>query len=443
MSGGRGRATIFAVARNVFFCCALFWLCSLAAWGEPLTLDASVARVLGTHPVLADYRARVVQAEAQVDLAWVPGRPTLAVSGNYTNQNPVLISTAGIGSQTYNNGIGNLLLTQTLATFGRLHYAVAAAELNRESLREQLRFQEDQLVDQTVATYCAALVAERNVSIAEDNLASQRLHLQDSRVARKAGTVADFDVLRSEAAVSQAERDLLAALNGRQQSRAALMTLLGERVSTTVELMALALPGKPPEDVEKELDEALARRPDLRAVEQAVLAAEAQVGLAETQDAPTLVLQSGVTPRNPVGLTPGFQWLTSLALNIPLFDGGNAGAQADAARAAVLSLRAQLENAKRNVRLDIFNTWLDLKTRWDTIEVSRRNVDQAAEAFRIAILRYRFGLGTNVELLDARSALTSAQTAEAQAYYSYITSWGHYQRIIGKPWPAVKASGGG
>lgn len=419
----------------------LLLLLATGGWGEPLTLESSVARVLGTHPILADYRARVEQAEAQVDLAWVPGRPTLAMSGNYTNQNPVLHSLSGsggsVGGQTYDNGIGNLLLTQTLATFGRLHFAVLAAELNRESLREQLRFQEDLLTDQTVAAYCAALVAERNVTIAEDALASQRSHLQDSRVARKAGTVADFDVLRSEAAVSQAERDLLEALNGRRQSRANLLTLLGDRVSREVELEALALPGVPPEDVETELDAALARRPDLRAVEQAVAAGEAQVGLAETQDAPTLVLQSGVTPRNPIGVNPSFQWLTSVFLNIPLFDGGNAGAQADAARAAVLSLRAQLENAKRNVRLDIFNTWLDLKTRFDTIAVARKNVDQAAEAFRIASMRYRFGLGTNVELLDARSALTNAQTAEAQAYYNYITSWGHYQRIIGLPWPKV------
>jgi len=433
----RGRATIFRVARITLFCCALL-LGAGGAGAEPLTLDASVARVLGTHPIIADYRARVAQAEAQVDQAWVLGRPTLGMSGNYTNQNPVLVSTSGLGSQAYNNGIGNLLLSQTIATFGRLHYQVLAAELNRESLREQLRFQEDVLIDQTVTAYCAALVAERNVTIAEDNLASQRSHLADSRVARKAGTVADFDVLRSEAAVSQAERDLLEALNGRRQSRANLMTLLGERVSTEVELEALQLPGTPPENVEKELDDALARRPDLRAVEQAVAAGEAQVGLAEHLDAPTLVFQSGVTPRNPVGLTPEFQWLTSLALNIPLFDGGNADAQADAARAAVQSLRAQLENAKRNVRLDIFNTWLDLKTRFETIAVARRNVDQAAEAFRIAVLRYRFGLGTNVELLDARSALTQAQTAEAQAYYNYITSWGHYQRIIGLPWPKVK-----
>lgn len=417
----------------------LVLLCALVCGAEPLTLDATVARVLNTHPILADYRARVVQAEANVDLAWVPGRPTLAMTGNYTNQNPVLhnIGSGGaVGGQTYNNGIGNLLLTQTIASFGRLHYAVLEAELTRESVREQLRYQEDLLVDQSVSAYCAALVAERNVTIAEDALASQKSHLADSRVARKAGTVADFDVLRSEAAVSQAERNLLAAANGRLQTRAALMTLLGARVSAPVELEALGLPGTPPSDVEKELDEALARRPDLRAVEQAVLAGEAAVGLAESQDAPTLALQSGVTPRNQIGVNPPFQWLTSLVLSIPLFDGGNADAQADAARAEVQSLRAQLENAKRDVRLDIYNTWLDLKTRFETIAVAKRNVDQASEAFRIATLRYKFGLGTNVELLDARASLTDAQTAEAQAYYDYITSWGHYQRVIGLPWPS-------
>jgi outer membrane protein TolC len=284
-------------------------------------------------------------------------------------------------------------------------------------------------------------VAERNLTIAEDALKAQRSHLEDARVARQAGTVADFDVLRSEAAVSQAERDLLSAQNLRSQSRANLLTLLGERVTTSVALAALELPGEPPRDVEKELDEALARRPDLVAVERAVAAAEAQVGLAEVQDAPTLVLQSGVTPRNQIGINPAFQWLTSLVLNIPLFDGGSAAAQAEVARQAVLSLRAQLENARRQVRLDIFNTWLDLKTRFDTLAVARKNVAQAAEAFRIASLRYRFGLGTNVELLDSRTALTTAQTAEARAYYDYISSWGHYQRIIGLSWPRGKTGG--
>ncbi len=404
------------------------------ARADVLTLRQSVDRALETSPVLQNFRAQVAQAEANVDLARSLGRPTLNLQGTYQYATP-----PG-GQFATDNGIGVLVLQQAIATFGRLHFSVLAAQLSVEQARQNLTYQQDLLVEQVVAAYSQALIARHAVAIAEDNLKSQQRHLRDAQVARKAGIVADFDVLRTEAAASQAERDLLAAQNLQRQTMAALQTQLSEPVRQERELEELAMPGPPPDPSNDEVEQALLRRPDLNAAETAVRQGEALVGLAESGDAPALNLQTQLQERNPVGTTPQLQYTAGLVFSWPLFDGGVAGAQSEAARQAVLSLRAQLTDAVRQAKLDLFNAGSDLATQWETVRVAERNVVQAREALRIAELRYKFGLGTNVELLDAQSAYTTAQLAEVRAHYDYIAKWARFSRLMGVEWPPAAAN---
>lgn len=409
----------------------LLLLVSLAQ-AEVLTLEQSVKQALDTSPVLENFAAQVAAAEARVNLARAAGMPTLSMASSYTFASP-----PG-GRLATNNGLGSLVLQQAIATFGQLHWSVAAARLGVEVARENLGFQRDLLVEQVVAAYSDALVARRAVAISEDNLKSQQRHLRDARVARKAGLVAEFDVLRTEAAASQAERDLLAAQNLQRQTMAALMTQLNESVRLSRDLEDLELPGPPPDPTDEELQHALSIRPDLLAAENAVAQAEALVGLAESGNAPNLSFLTGLTEQNPVGTTPQLQYQAGLVFTWPLFDGGVANANSEAARAAVISLRAQLSDAIRQAKLDAFKAASDLSTQWDTVRVAKANVVQAGEALRISELRYRFGLATNVELLDAQAAYTSAQLAEVRAHYDYISKWARFSRLMGVEWPAVQ-----
>jgi outer membrane protein TolC len=117
-----------------------------------------------------------------------------------------------------------------------------------------------------------------------------------------------------------------------------------------------------------------------------------------------------------------------LNLQIPLFDGGLTQARSQQAREIVEQLQALYEGSRRNALLEINGLQLELRNRFQRLEVAQRNLDSAQEAARIARLRYQNGLSTNVELLDSEAALTAAQNDTVASRYQYLQSLARYQR---------------
>jgi len=139
-------------------------------------------------------------------------------------------------------------------------------------------------------------------------------------------------------------------------------------------------------------------------------------------------------------MSPGQQWVTGVVLNLPLYDGGAARAQAGQAREAVRGLAANLEAVRRAVRLDVEDSFLNLASRWQRITQARQGLEEATEAARVAEVRYGAGLSTSTELLDAQTALVSARQALLAARYGYLGAAVSWNRAISGEFP-VEAPG--
>ncbi|MBS2037673.1 TolC family protein [bacterium] len=394
-----------------------------------LSLAQVQQEALQHSPSLREGESKVRESRYKVDEAYTLVNPTLQLTASGNRITPPV--QFGIGGQTlvtvqpeYNYNVG-LSLRQTLLTFGRLKWSAAAAELSEKAVQADLQDRRLRVLEEASVAYYEAVSSAEQVHIAEDQLKARQAHLQEAIKLVKAGSAAPFDVKRDEAAQAQAEQQLLEARNRAGLARIRLFTLLdrpdgGEKLELSTE----DLPGPPAEELERSLE----RRYDLAASRWGAQAAQARVSLAESQDAPNLGLQTDYVTRNQVAFSPARQWTVGLNLQLPLYDGGLTEARSAQAREVVEQLQALYDQAHRSAALELQSLILDLGSRYQRLAVTERNLASAAEAARIARLRYQNGLSTNVELLDAEAAFTAAQQEKVAARYQYLQTWARYRR---------------
>jgi outer membrane protein TolC len=393
-----------------------------------LSLQQVQQEALLHSPSLREGESKVRESRYKVDEAYTLVNPTVQLTANGSRVTPPV--EYGIGGVTlvtvqpeysYSAGVS---LRQTLLTFGRLRWAAASAELSEKAVKADLQDRRLRVLEEASLAYYEALATADQVRVAEEQVTARQAHLQDAVKRVQAGPGTPFEIKRDEAALAQAEQTLLEARNRADLARVRLFTLIdrpdhGENLETVEEL---------PPPPNEPLESALARRYDLAASRWGVDAAEARVSLAESQDAPNLGMQTDYTTRNQVAFSPARQWTVGLNLQVPLYDGGLTEVRTLQAREIALQLEALDEQARRNASLELKSLVLDSTSRYQRLEVSERNLSSATEAARIARLRYQNGLSTNVELLDAQSALTAAQQEKVSARYQYLQTLARYRR---------------
>lgn len=405
------------------------WFLLILALTGQLTVDQAQQRALATSPVLREYRSRSNEALYRVDEAYTQAAPTLNLNTFYLHQNPPV----NIGTQPVilaDNFNATLSLRQAIYTFGRLEWSAAAAELQMKSSQAELAREEARVNEEAALAYYDALLTQEQMAIAEDNLKSREAHLSDARKLEEAGVAARFDRVRDEAAFAKAGQGVLEAANRRDVARARLFILIAEPRGSNTTLQAPPAPSPPPVGLQESLERALSSRPEMLAAGFAVDAAHARVELAEAQNNPNLHFQTDFISRTANAIQPGNSWQAGLYLTFPLFDGGVSEAKANQAREVVNQLEAIRDNLKRQISLDVESLYLDLVSRWQRVEVARKEALAAEEAARVARLRYLEGISPNVERLDAESALTSAQLDLARARYEYLAGLARWRRAV-------------
>ena len=93
----------------------------------------------------------------------------------------------------------------------------------------------------------------------------------------------------------------------------------------------------------------------------------------------------------------------------------------------------QLKQTVEGVQLDVRSVYLSLKASEQSIQTSSAAVGLAEEDYKIKVVRYQAGVGTNLDVLDAQLALTTAKNNFLQAMYSYNNFRARLDKSMGVP----------
>ncbi|MBX3171975.1 MAG: TolC family protein [Candidatus Eremiobacteraeota bacterium] len=395
----------------------MMWLWS-PSWGEPLSLEQACQQALQQSPGIARLQARVLEMLQKVAEVEAGGNPRLDLQAGYSYMAPSL-SFSGFPLIVNNNYRAGVILEQALATFGRLSWGRQAAELQVRSLEQELVRERQRLEYQVAVAYSRLQLARQAIEVAELSLQSRRRLLQDLNLREKAGASAKFEVLLAEVARAQDQQRLVLAQQQSQLAQSQLQVLLGWPRARPVETLPLPEGAQVPLPTpEQALETALKQRAELQAMNYAVQAAEARVHLEESQSNPTLGLQTRYDQRNATTFQTSNQWSVGLEMRWPLFDGGLARARSRQAEAVVSQLRAGRRELERQIRLEVEEALVRCGSAFENLEVARHNLTSAGEAARLGELRFRAGVSTHQEVLDAQAHLREARQSLFEAQQS-------------------------
>jgi outer membrane protein len=160
--------------------------------------------------------------------------------------------------------------------------------------------------------------------------------------------------------------------------------------------------------------EAEVRRPDLKAAEAQVKAAQAGVDVVQAQGRPSVSLSAGPTwaEVDRGSLNGG---LIGVTVNVPIFTGFDTTYRVRAAEAQVDLKAAQLDRLRNQVALDVWKAYQSLTTANQSLKTTVDLVASAEQSERVALGRYKAGVGTVLDLLTAQSALAGARLQRIQA----------------------------
>lgn len=396
-------------------------------------LDDLVARAGVGNTSIQEAASRLALARSMSRRADADRAPQLGVGAGVTRQAGA--NTPG-GTRPATVVAVGADLSWELDLFGRLAKASDAAALDaqgREALLQSTRL----LVQAEVAqTYLALCAADAERTLVRETVAAYQGSLQLTERRYRAGDVAELDVARVRTELASTEAEAWALDRHRAELEHALAVLVGEPASSFglgAGLWVSVLPVVPagvPATV-------LARRPDVSAAQSGILAAQARLGVAKAAWFPDIALTTAGGFASPeIGdlfKWSARAWSVGALLSLPVFDGGRRQAGVDGAAAqldlALAGHRGQVLVAFREVEDQLSA----LRLLQEQAQAQGRAVEAASRATVLSDSRYRNGLVSQLELLDARRSELRNRRQALQVKSA------QYQATVG----LIRALGGG
>lgn len=336
-----------------------------------------------------------------------------------------------------NQASASLSITQGIDLAGvvRLAKQIGDVELQIQTLELQRLGQE--VAFTTRSGYYSLLRAESLVKVNEAAVVQSKEQLRVAESQFKAGTVAQFDVLRAKTQLANNQQALISARNQVLINKNAFANTLGVNPATVIELMAPQETREkdplPELDESKLIGEALTKRPEAQQAELALDKAHKNLKLTGRGLSPSLAasLSTNYNP-NPAFIGDRATGSFGLSLSVPLSDGGAVRAQSDAARSDQRAAEIQKDQYLRGIQSEVQQAVIAVKDAHERAETAWQAVEEAREAYRIAGVRFREGVDTQLSVNDAQTALTQAETNIVNARYDYLTALARLARALGK-----------
>lgn len=399
-------------------------------FGSP-RLEALVQEALAGSSDLRTAAQRVRQADIALQTAGAAQLPGVSVSaGSSANRSE--------GASTRKSTSVSLSVGYEVDLWGRLAAGEQGARAALEASRYDLETARITLTASVATTYFQWLALRERVAIARQSLETAERVLRVVQARARNGVATPLEVSQQTTTVLQ-QRTALAPLEEQvRQTASALALLLGREpvgfdVGGDEGLMALDAPAVAPG-----LPSALlARRPDLRAAEARLAAADADVAAARAALLPSIALSVGggvgsAALLSLAGATGSASLAASLAQS--LFDGGRKELQVESVRSQREVLVETYASAVRRALKEVQDGLGNAATSERQEGTQREVVVQAQRSLQLAELRYREGVDTLLTVLDAQRTLFSAQDALAQTRQARLTAAVDLYRVLGGGW---------
>lgn len=310
--------------------------------------------------------------------------------------------------------------------WGRVRSLETAALQSYLATEEARRAVEVTVVAQVASVYLAELELDERTALAERTIQTRQEARRIAQRRFEVGSAARVDAIQAEILLSQALAELTVLQRLRDQNHNALEVLVGRPVPTQRRLLSSMEAGSMRSVAAGLPSDLLTQRPDLRAAERRLKAANANIGAARAAFFPRIALTGslGTVSSDLDGLFKGGSgaWSFAPSLTLPIFNGGRNQAGLDLAQARSHLAVADYERSVQNAFREVADALAERHWLAEQFQVQRTMLDAQRERGRITRLRYQNGAAPYLEVLDAERDVFSAEQALVQTQRAWLAS---------------------
>lgn len=418
---------------------------------RPLTLPDLVDIALCANPATAVAYAASRSAAANVGIARAADLPSLSATVG-----PTLNRTDYIGSQTFTTaggfsfgatsnqtdfgGTASLALNYLLFDFGGRAARIDTARQQQAAALAQVADTAQGVALTTITAYDSLLANTGAVTAAQATIRFNRSSFDLADAKRRAGVATPADTLQARTALAQAELTLAQAQGNARTAAGQLAVAIGAPPTTVLNLApspALGSADVLTRDVTTLIADAERLRPDLATARANSQAAVAQVRAARSDLKPSV----GVSVQDNLGYanssTDSNRASVGLTVSLPLFDGYGRTYRVAQARAEADRQAALLEQTRQQAGLDVYTQATALRTAIQVLATARELINSATASADIAQGRFKAGVGTFTDLLNAQNALANARQQLVNADFGVRDAQARLARAVGQIGDAV------
>lgn len=403
-----------------------------AMFGDP-RLQGIIQLALENNRDLRIATLNVEAARQQFRGAQAARLPGVAANAGFTEQRLPAAQGGGTAGQFTASAV---LTGFELDLFGQLRAQSDAAFQRMLETNEGRRAARIALIGAVVDAYLAERLAEEQLALSRNTLADWRESLRIARLLRDARQASGLDVAQAEELVRRAEADEAAATRALAEARNALGLLAGaalpDDLPPAIPLLDQPIITRLPAGLPSAL---IASRPDIRAAERALSAANADVGAARAVFFPRLSLTGlfGVASTALSGLfaSDSRMWTFAPQITQPIFQGGALRASLSLAEVRKSVAVADYERTIQSAFREVADGLAGRATFATQAEAERTAREAAQQRVRLADLRFRAGVDSRLDLLDAQRSAYAAQQSLLRLRQQELSSAAGLYRALG------------
>ena len=391
---------------------------------------------------LRDAVARVDAARANLGITQADQYPNFGVGADVTSveqsrQGEFTIPRGTSRQRTFGTVFLNLF-TFEIDIWGRLRRATEASRAELLATDWNRKAVITTLISDVATAYFSLLELDMELAIAKNTFTTRAESLRVIRVQQLGGVATLLDVRQGEQLVYTAAQSIPDAERQIEQTENQISLLLGRKPAPVTRGRLLTEQQTPPEVPGGLPSSLLERRPDIQAAEQLLISANANIGVAKAAYFPQITLtgEFGYQSTALSNLFSGSRrlWTFVPQLTYPIFDAGRTRFGVERAEAEQRSALAQYEGAIQTGFRDVSDALVQYQKVREVRAQRELLVTSLQDRKRLAYMRYKGGVDTLLNALDADRDLFNAELSLAQAKRDELLSVVQLYKALGGGW---------
>jgi outer membrane protein len=404
---------------------------------DSLTLQQAIKLALTNQPLLKQAAEDINAAEAKIKQQNSFYYPRVNGDISYTRIGPIpTIQFGGVGFTLApdNNYDAHISASQLVYDFGKRDALIDLVKSYKLSSEDKLNLIKNNLSYQTVKVFYSIFFTEKGIKVKDEQINTLKKHIELTNKKVQSGSATDFDVLTTEVKVASVENQKIDLENALNKEKIYLKNLLGWSSDKELNLSGEFKVDTSLFNNESLIQEAFQKRIEMKLARDAENSAMVTKQVASLTDRPTLNIIASYGIKN--GYEPNLDvlrgnWAAGINASIPIFNGNLREAKVEEADANLKSSSAKILELERTIKSQVEQAFTDLKASRSKIKTSELQVRQAKDAVSRAEVRYRDGVITNLDLLDAETSLAEAKLLRLRVSYENVVNTYSLMQAVG------------